>query len=278
MRTLMRQPFEDRPHRPCPETARQGYAWRKAPPSFARTRKIRCRRNRATAISENPGMDFRRYYARHSPETPGSGQKERVRHGTPRKEHGRTSRIQVKRDVPGRIDITACAYFPGEHFSNPCDHIFVRFPGIPLCGGPSVKADQGRACIQKPPAELLRSQGVAGRTFAYLRPYRETEACKGLHHGKSRIRVFQEAGSRSFFSTFGMGQAMFMPAARNSVPSASAVSAPFESVSGSPAKSCTITGPSPGSTCSIAAVFRFVLSSPAQLIISVWVAEAPRRE
>ena len=75
MRTLMRQPFEDRPHRPCPETARQGYAWRKAPPSFARTRKIRCRRNRATAISENPGMDFRRYYARHSPETPGSGQK-----------------------------------------------------------------------------------------------------------------------------------------------------------------------------------------------------------
>ena len=129
----------------------------------------------------------------------GPGKKERVRHGTPRKEHGRTSRIQVKRDVPGRIDITACAYFPGEHFSNPCDHIFVRFPGIPLCGSPSVKADQGRACIQKPPAELLRSQGVAGRTFAYLRPYRETEACKGLHHGKSRIRVFQEAGSRSFF-------------------------------------------------------------------------------
>lgn len=75
MKTRMRQPFEGRPHQPCPETAPQGYAWQKAPPSLTRTRPIRCRRNRPATLSENPGMDFRSYYARHSRETPESGQK-----------------------------------------------------------------------------------------------------------------------------------------------------------------------------------------------------------
>ena len=201
----MRQPFEDRPHPACPETARQGCAWRKAPPSCGRTNPIRCRRNQAAAVSGNPGMDFRRYYARHSRKPPVSAQKGK---GPPR-----LPSQGARRSIPHPGKKRRPSENRRHRLHKSFRGTFQPFGRRPACQPPRNTAGQGSGREGRPvmlrhqegPAEISGGKGVPRRTFAYLRPYRETEAHKSPHHGKSRVRIFKKAGSRSFFQHFRHG-------------------------------------------------------------------------